>query len=282
MQGLEIPDVEALTPSHILPVGGMFSGIKVFASLVLLPSSLLHDPESYLDFSNHTNLSQTYGLARQWFGCLVRSKSYEDSWIPESLSGHLVNHYVKSTQGGGSIYMSRIDAINEIIVHCNLVSGRKGRSELSELFSSSTNKDGGTDARGGGSGGDFASTLCRPLHPAQVAVLSVCPNRTDDGGVTGEGIRTGDATRSLRAVMTAHMLEQRVGEKYFRSGIINVVSVVANAEKITQSNLMGTTKFVNLIAQQTVDRDVFEELSGSFAHQWIYDAGCADLIVGYW
>jgi len=47
-------------------------------------------------------------------------------------------------------------------------------------------------------------------------------------------------------------------------------------------HLMETTTFVQLIAQQSRANEVFEELRGSFAHQWIYDAGCADLMIGYW
>jgi aminopeptidase N len=180
VHGLEIPDIRAVTPSHVLPVGGMFSGIKVFSTLVLLPVSLLHDSQRHLDLSDHTNLTQVYGLACQWFGCLVRAKTYADSWILESLSGHVLNHYVKSTKGGGA-YMSRIDTINEMIVRCTLVSGRKGRSELSDLLSSSIKESSSSSSSIGGSSrrksGMNATMLCKPLHPASVAVLSLCPNR---------------------------------------------------------------------------------------------------------
>ena len=175
VHGLEIPDTESVTPPHVLPLGGMFSGMKSFCTLVLLPASLLHDPEKHLDICDHTNLTQTHGLARQWFGCLVRAKSYPDSWILESLSAHVVNHYVKTTKRGKA-YMSRIDTINEMIVHCTLVSGRKGRSELSDLLSSSVKENGVRKETGRRSMN--ATTACTPLHPASIAVLSLCPNRT--------------------------------------------------------------------------------------------------------
>ena len=284
VHGLEIPDTETVTPPHVLPPGGMFSGMKSFCTLVLLPASLLHDPERQLDICDHTNLTQTYGLARQWFGCLVRAKSFPDSWILESLSGHIVNYYVKSMKGGRT-YMSRMDTINEMIIHCTLVSGRKGRSELSDLLSSTVRQESSSSRRKEVRRSMNATTMCTPLHPASIAVLSLCPNRTDDAGTRGEGLGTGDATRSLRAVMTAHMLEQRILGKYFRSGIINIVSVFTQANQsgsLSEPALMETSTFVQIIAQQSTRNEVFEELRGSFAHQWIYDAGCADLVVGYW
>ena len=238
-----------------------------------------------MDICDHTNLTQTHGLARQWFGCLVRAKSYPDSWILESLSAHIVNHYVK-TMKRGKAYMSRIDTINEMIVHCTLVSGRKGRSELSDLLSSSVKENGSSSVRKEtGKRSMNATTVCTPLHPASIAVLSLCPNRTDDAGSTGEGLGTGDATRSLRAVMTAHMLEQRISGKYFRSGMLNIVAVFSQnngPESFSEPSLMETSTFVQIIAQQSTRNEVFEELRGSFAHQWIYDAGCADLMIGYW
>ena len=34
VHGLEIPDTESVTPPHVLPLGGMFSGMKSFCTLV--------------------------------------------------------------------------------------------------------------------------------------------------------------------------------------------------------------------------------------------------------
>ena len=85
--------------------------------------------------------------------------------------------------------------------------------------------------------------------------------------------------------MTAHMLEQRISAKYFRSGMVNIVAVFSQnngSKSLSEPSLMETSTFVQIIAQQSTRNEVFEELRGSFAHQWIYDAGCADLMIGYW
>ena len=167
VHGLEIPDTESVTPPHVLPLGGMFSGMKSFCTLVLLPASLLHDPERHLDICDHTNLTQTHGLARQWFGCLVRAKSYPDSWILESLSAHIVNHYVK-TMKRGKAYMSRIDTINEMIVHCTLFLVEKVARSF-PIFSSSVKENGVRKETGRRS----MRQQHTPLHPASIAVVVV-------------------------------------------------------------------------------------------------------------